>query len=42
MDEPRTLAQFFRQALVLGAIVLGSLGLYLVVLWWRRPPTLRL
>jgi len=37
MGEPHTTAQFIRQALLLVAIMLGSLGLYLIVLWWRGP-----
>jgi hypothetical protein len=37
MGEPRTTAQFFRQAALLALIMLGSLGLYLSVLWWRGP-----
>ena len=35
-EQLRSAAHFFGR-LVLAAIMLGSLGLYLIVLWWRGP-----
>src|SRR5438270_11530627 len=37
MGEPRTTAQFLRQAALLAVIMMTALGLYLLVLWWRGP-----